>query len=306
MLNYTFPILLIVLLGVWARHSPRTPPGFFAAIEWFAFYIAFPALLFASTAQLTFAAGDLQLLVQATLLPTLGMVALLLLGLRLATRLPDPSRSSLIQGSVRPSTYFGLAVATLLFPPDIAALVMLALAICLPLVNVVAVVALAWWGGQSLGAWQVLRKVLENPIILATAAGALVNVLDWPLPLFLLNTLHIVGDAALVLGLMSVGGGLVFNLAQSPPRLLALTATLKLLALPLLTLLLCRWLDASPAVTLAACFYSGLPTAPNGYIMARQMGGDAPLMAAQITLQTLLAMLTVPLLQWVLQAVWPA
>ena len=53
--------------------------------------------------------------------------------------------------------------------------------------------------------------------------------------------------------------------------------------------------DLTPPVALAACFYCALPTAPNAYIMARQMGGDTRLMASLITVQTLLAALTLPL-----------
>jgi predicted permease len=39
-----------------------------------------------------------------------------------------------------------------------------------------------------------------------------------------------------------------------------------------------------------------VPTAAASYILARQMGGDAPLMAEIATLQTVLAMLTMPLI----------
>jgi len=39
-----------------------------------------------------------------------------------------------------------------------------------------------------------------------------------------------------------------------------------------------------------------VPTAAASYILARQMGGDAPLMAEIITLQTVLAMITMPVI----------
>ncbi len=39
-----------------------------------------------------------------------------------------------------------------------------------------------------------------------------------------------------------------------------------------------------------------MPTASASYILARQMGGDAPLMAEIVTLQTLAAMLTMPVI----------
>ena len=43
-----------------------------------------------------------------------------------------------------------------------------------------------------------------------------------------------------------------------------------------------------------------LPTATSAYILARQLGGDAPLMAGIISGQTLLAMVSIPLLLSVL------
>jgi hypothetical protein len=45
---------------------------------------------------------------------------------------------------------------------------------------------------------------------------------------------------------------------------------------------------------------AALPTATSSYILARQLGGDAPLMAGIISGQTLLAMFTIPLLLGVL------
>jgi predicted permease len=41
---------------------------------------------------------------------------------------------------------------------------------------------------------------------------------------------------------------------------------------------------------------ASVPTASAAYVLARQLGGDAPLMAEILTLQTLLAMITMPLM----------
>jgi len=295
MLDYTIPVLLIILLGAWLKRGRFTPEGFFPAIEWFSFYVAFPALLFINTARLETGGRALRDLALATLLPTLAIVGLLLALLPLARGLPDPSRSSIIQGATRPSTYFGLAVASLLFEDATASLVMLALAICLPVVNVVAVVALSWWSGARVSAGRIASALARNPIIVSTLAGALVNVAGLTVPAPLGNGLDIVGSASLALGLLCVGGGLDFRWQNARPLALATTSTLKLLALPVLAVFACRWLGADPMVTTAACFYAALPTASNAYIMARQMGGDAPLMASLITLQSLLAIVTVPL-----------
>jgi predicted permease len=38
-----------------------------------------------------------------------------------------------------------------------------------------------------------------------------------------------------------------------------------------------------------------VPTSSSAYVLARQMGGDAPVLAQIITLQTILAVITMPI-----------
>ncbi|MBB3224667.1 AEC family transporter [Pseudoduganella umbonata] len=295
MLASIIPVFLIILLGVAIRRFGWMPADFFPSIEKFSYNIAFPAMLFAGTARLSFAGGEVGELALATLLPTLAVVVLTLAALLLLPALPGASRSSVMQGAMRPNTYFGLAVAALFFPAETASLVMLALALCLPVVNALSVVALAWWSGSKPNLASVAKTLARNPIIQATLAGVLVSVLGITLPKELMNTLDILGKAATALGLLCVGGGLVFSLEGARPAALTIASVLKLLVMPLLAAQVCLLLDVSPQAALAACFYCALPTAPNAYIMAKQLGGDARLMASLITLQTLLAVITVPL-----------
>ena len=44
-----------------------------------------------------------------------------------------------------------------------------------------------------------------------------------------------------------------------------------------------------------ALLFGAAPTASSAYTLARQLGGDAPLMAAIVTIQTALSFLTLPL-----------
>lgn len=294
MLAAILPVFLIVMLGVVIRQSGWLPLTFFAGAEKFSFCIAFPALLFLATARLDFSGSVAWQLALGTLLPGVAVVLLTVAGLRLAHGLPGPSRSSVLQGALRPNSYFGLAVASLFFAPAEASLLALALALCLPVVNLVAVVALSWWGGRQPDFRQVLWAIARNPIILATLAGLCWGRLGLALPPPLVATLDILGRSALCLGLLCVGGGLVFAWRGQRPVVLLLTSALKLVLMPALALLLGHWLALPAPVVLVACFYCALPTAPNAYIMARQMGGDAPLMASLITVQTLLAAVSVP------------
>lgn len=294
MLAAIIPVFLLLMLGVAIRRTQWMPEDFFPSMEKFSYFIAFPALLFSGTARLDFQGRMVGELALATLLPTFLIAIVTLLVLLCWRGLPDASRSSVMQGAVRPNSYFGIAVSTLFFPQQTASLVMLALALCLPAVNVIAILALSWWSGTKADPRKVARTLATNPIILATLAGIAASVSGVALPLPLMNTLDILGKAALAIGLLCVGSGLEFSLQGSRPTALLLTSAIKLLLLPLAAAWVCAGLGISGPAALAAIFYCALPTAPNAYIMARQLGGDARLMAALITLQTLLAAITIP------------
>ncbi len=67
---------------------------------------------------------------------------------------------------------------------------------------------------------------------------------------------------------------------------------LKLAALPALTLLTGRLLGLQGIDLLALVLLASLPLSASAYVQTRQMGGAAHLLAASMTVQTLLAMAT--------------
>jgi predicted permease len=75
-----------------------------------------------------------------------------------------------------------------------------------------------------------------------------------------------------------------------------LATGLKLLVMPALVLGAATVLGLTGAALSVALIAATVPTAAASYILARQMGGDAPLMAEIITLQTVLAMITMPVI----------
>jgi malonate transporter and related proteins len=80
------------------------------------------------------------------------------------------------------------------------------------------------------------------------------------------------------------------------PNLAATVAVfLKLMLMPVLAIALALWfgLSGSNLSIVAAC--SAVPSSSSAYVLARQMGGDAPLLAQIITLQTILAAITMPI-----------
>jgi len=65
--------------------------------------------------------------------------------------------------------------------------------------------------------------------------------------------------------------------------------------LPAATALACRALGVGGTAAEVALLFAAMPTASSAYILARQLGGDAPLMAAITTAQTIAAAAAIPL-----------
>jgi malonate transporter and related proteins len=66
-----------------------------------------------------------------------------------------------------------------------------------------------------------------------------------------------------------------------------------LILTPVVAIALALWLELSGAPLAIVAVVASVPTAPASYILARQMGGDAPLIARILTLQTILALVTI-------------
>jgi len=126
------------------------------------------------------------------------------------------------------------------------------------------------------------------------------NGLGIPLPPVISPMLDILGHAALPISLLSVGAGLNFrHLAAN--RTVALKASmLKLLVLPALTWVFAAAQGVHGLPFQMVVLYACLSGSAASYVLAREMGGDAPLMAGIITATTLVAMLTMP--AWILAA----
>jgi predicted permease len=99
----------------------------------------------------------------------------------------------------------------------------------------------------------------------------------------------------LPLGLLAVGAALDLS-GRTVLRPAALFATgLKLLILPATVALACAMFDIGGLTRSVSVLYAALPTSSAAYILARQMNGDAGLMAAIITLSTIVGFATLPL-----------
>ncbi len=288
------PIFALIALG-WALRRWLWPsPEFWASIEVMTYYVFFPALLVTTLAQARIAWEVVPFL--AVVVGVGLAVATLLTVIRPLLRTDGPAYTSVFQGSIRFNSYVGLATASALFGAEAVALIALAIAVMIFPVNILSIGVLARHATAAPPSpLTTLSEVARNPLIISSIIGLIFGSLSMPLPPVLGPVLDILAKAALPLGLVAVGAGL--NLGAVATRGVAVTAAtvLKLIVSPLLSLAAARLLNLDAMATTIAVLCGALPPAPASYIMARRLGGDHQLMAALITVHTVLAAITMPL-----------
>ncbi|RLJ68516.1 AEC family transporter [Sulfurisoma sediminicola] len=287
------PDFLLILLGQALRRWLHLGDHFWTGLEKLVYFVLFPALLFNALAR-----ADLAWTTAAPLVATAAgaMIVGMLLG-GLARWLFPPSMlspvsfASQFQCAFRFNSYIGLAVAAKLHGGAGIAAMGLVTGAMVPLANFAAVGMLARHGGVSL--W---RELAKNPLVLATLAGLLWNMLGLGLPAPLAQFLGRLAEAAIALGLLAVGAALRLRGAPGGGHgTAAWFLAVKLLAVPLAAIGIARFFGLSGPYFDIALAFAALPTASSAYILAQRMGGDGASVAWLISAGTLAAMLTLPL-----------
>jgi len=287
-----WPLFALIVAGYFMRLRAFPNDAFWPGAERINYFILFPALLFSSLASAPLDNPALPRLAAAVLL-ALGLAWIALLISRRLRGWSAARFGAIAQGTLRFNTYLGLAAVGSLFGTEGLALAALMLALMVPTVNVMSVWALTAERGVS--ARSLLLPIIKNPLILACLAGALVNVSGLGLPGGTDRLLGLLAAASLPLGLLCVGAALKPQELGGEVPALGWNSALRLLAVPLLAYGVALALGLPTMETTILVLFFALPTAPTAYVLTRQLGGDSHLMAGLITLQTLLAAASLPL-----------
>ena len=292
------PVFLLIVLGFILRRSLMRLDTQWHGLERLTYYVLFPTLLIQTLVKADLSSVPVAGVGGALMLSALAM-SLLCLALRpLFSRwnIDGPAFTSIFQGATRWQTYVALAVSSNLFGHTGLALASVAMVAIIPLVNIFSVSVLAHYAApekQSLRA--IVMTVLTNPLIWACAIGLAVNVTRLPLPQVWHDVAEALGRSSLGIGLLVTGAGLQLAGMFRPSLAASIAVFLKLILMPVLGVALALWfgISGSSLVIVAVC--SAVPTSSSAYVLARQMGGDALLLAQIITLQTILAAVTMPI-----------
>lgn len=292
------PVFLLIVLGFILKRSLMRLDTQWHGLERLTYYVLFPTLLIQTLVNADLSSVPVAGVGGALMLSALAMSVLCLALRPLLTRLSidGPAFTSIFQGATRWQTYVALAVSSNLFGQTGLALASVAMVAIIPLVNVLSVWVLAQYASPEKPSLRtVVMTVVQNPLIWACAIGIAVNVAHLPLPKIWHDVADALGRSSLGIGLLVTGAGLQLQGLFRPSLAASIAVFLKLVLMPVFAvgLALGFGISGSSLVIVAVC--AAVPTSSSAYVMARQMGGDAPLLAQIITLQTILAALTMPI-----------
>jgi predicted permease len=291
------PVFVLIAIGYGLRKSDFLPDAAWRPIEKLSIHLLYPGFLIPAIWNADLSGGSAGAAGASAVIAVLIVAAVTLLARPLMS-LDGPAFTSVLQGVIRWNSFVFLPVIQSVFGKEGLALAAVMIAAIIPVTNIVCVVALARWGADQRGTrpLALAKAVFSNPILLACLIGLALNFAGVPRLTGISETLELLGGAALPLGLIVAGGGLSF--AEVARRRWTVTAVsvVKLAVMPPLMWGLCVLLGGDELAQGVALLCGAAPGAAASYILARQMGGDAPLMAGIVALTTVGSAFTIPIL----------
>ena len=299
-LNILAPVFLIIGLGVLLQASRLVSPDFLKEANRVTYWLGLPALLFSQLAGSFHEVGGARLMLVGLLLAT-GLVTLLAYAVGWLLRVPGAAAGTFVQGAFRGNLAFvGLPIIysfpdqTLGWGVSVRTAAILIVAPTMVVYNIGGVVVLLL-SQHQLG-WAMvkplLRQLITTPPLLATFAGIIFALAGWPLPAAIDKTFTALGEMALPLGLLGVGGALVTVKLRGHWRWPLGSALLKTAVAPALGWAVGRWLGIGGIELKLLLILLACPTAIVSYTMVVELKGDESLASGTIGLSVLTSMVS--------------
>ncbi|APW65217.1 transporter [Poseidonibacter parvus] len=285
------PIFSLIMIGYFFKRIKFPSYDFWPQADKLTYYVLMPSLLIykLSTASLDSSNSVNYVL---TALITIFIVLLILMFLNKFLNFQEDSFTSIVQGGIRFNTYVFLALADAVLGDNGIVLAAILLTFVIPFINVLCISIFALYISQSkLTFLYLVKSIITNPLIIGCFIGGSINFLSIDIPIILENTIQILGQAALPLGLLSVGFGLVLKEIKASKKDIFTSSFAKHLITPLIMFCVAKYFGLDDTMILVLLIFSVLPTAPSSFILARQLGGNIGLMSSIITVQTLISAL---------------
>lgn len=296
-LRLILPLFIIILVGYLLRKTGFAREGFVDELNRLVYFIGLPALLFSESSRVdpnALAGGA-----AAIALPIIVTVTALI---AFAATLPLPfhQRGSVIQAGSRANlAYLGLPIVSTTLGSEVLGTVAIVIAAGVFINTLMSIVVLSLLkpDGESIRPLARLVRTLRNPLLIAIVLGLILAAAGWSLPEVLARPIELLARMSLPLILLVLGLSLSFSELRKNLFGAALASVIKLAVMPAVAWGVMVWVfESSPLVVDTVVLMTAMPTAVATQTFARAFEADSSTSASSVSLSTLLAVITVPVL----------
>ncbi len=308
-INTLAPVFLLILLGALLVRGGLIPSEVLKGLNKLTYWVALPTVIFHALATMTYEPGPAGRIFAVMMAGTFGgAITALVLGRLIGVS--SRSMGTFLQATFRGNLAFiGLPVILYAFASEPAALrtemttaAILAFAPTMLVYNILAVLVLLLSSGNDnrgiVG--RTVRQLATNPLVLAAVAGILFSLLDFPLPVALDRSLEAVGQMALPLALLCIGGTLIVVRVRGSLAHATTASLLKVAAIPAIGFAAAMLLGLSTDELRVAMILLASPTAAASFVLAQQLYGDEALASSSIVISTVLSLGSLTAVVWLL------
>lgn len=288
-----FPMFFYMAAGFGLRRLNKLSEGTVAQMNKIIYSFCFPFVLFHNVYGVDIAAA-----MNGPFIAAIAGMIVLVTAL-LAVFIPrytasKPVQGSMMQGVIRGnSILFALPVVTTIAGRENTGLVSLSIAVVVPFYNILCVIILESLRGGKVKPARLLLSILKNPIIIGTLAGLMVRLTGLRLPGYMEQVVAGIAGLVTPLALVMLGADMRFSDTVKYKKELLIVCLLKLVAVPLLTVLTVKALGFDKITVTTAMALTSVPTAVSSYVMAKEMGADGVLAGQIVAVSTAVSILTV-------------
>lgn len=296
-LEVVFPLIVLIAIGYWAKMTKLVSKTSFSQINKLVFQLLIPASLMKSIIHTDFSTDfqyDMLIFAAGGVLILVGLLCLLVPIFE-----KDRKRiGSIVQACYRSNfVLFGLAIVINMYGADQTGVTSLLIAVVVPILNLLAVVVLQYYGMDKVDVKSVLLNILFNPMIVATLIGFVILFSHVSLPAFISKSIDSVANIATPVALLTLGGTFEWKSMKENGIQVAVIALLRLVVIPAAFVSVAVMLGFRQVELLSLLVLFGSPTAVSSYAMAIEMNCDEELASQSILVTTVCSLFS--MIAWI-------
>lgn len=286
-LNVVAPVFILLAIGSVIRHLNIVTESGFRQLNRLCFMLLLPSNVFYSIAS----AKQDEFNLQFGLLIIFSLITIFLAGMIFVPRfVSDPAkRGVVIQSLIRGNfVIFGFAILERLYNRSNFADAGLAVLITMIFYNPTSVIALERYQTEKTPLLGTIKKVLSNPMVIATFLGLIGMLLS--VPNVVMAPVKLMASASGTIALISLGGLLELTDLRTNKYTLMAVSFIRLIIVPVIVLFIAYHLGFDEQTMMIVMLLFGSPVAVVSFFMVEQLGGDEVLAGQLILFTTIMSL----------------